>query len=189
MSKKCLFFSQASKKTDSHLPGKEVLSVQLPWWWDLKQHAMGKPGAFGNPQINCPVYVQYIPAENATKPTCREPLKATAERIRVQGTSPHYGNPSYLGNVEVWGFRPAAITSRLSIASGSFPVNQSSGSQTADSSVRAASDTEAQLKPLKQNKSCLCQACTLHNTAEMTATEESAYAAGIYLKNMTNHIL
>lgn len=157
----------------------------------FKTACHGEAGSIWQPlnQLSCIQYVQYIPAENATKPTCREPLKATAERIRVQGTCPHYGNPSYLGNVEVWGFRPAAITSRLSIASGSFPVNQSSGSQRADSSVRAASDTEAQLKPLKQNKSCLCQACTLHNTAEMTATEESAYAAGIYLKNMTNHTL
>lgn len=135
------------------------------------------------------VLYMYIPVESATKPTCRELFKTTAERIRVQGTCPHYGNPAYLGEVEVWGFRPAAITSRLSIAYGSFPVNQSNGSQTADSSVRAASDTEAQLKPVKQDKSCLCQACTLQNTAELTVAEDSAYAAGIYLKNMTNHIL
>lgn len=41
-------------KTDMSLPGVGVLSVQLPWWRDLKQHAMGMQGAFGNPKINSP---------------------------------------------------------------------------------------------------------------------------------------
>lgn len=51
-----------------------------------------------------------------TKSTCRELFETTVERIWVQGTRPHRGNPAYLGKVEIWGFRPAAITSRLSIA-------------------------------------------------------------------------
>ena len=40
-------------------------------------------------------------------------------------------------------------------------------------------DTVAQLKPVKQDKSCLCQACTLQSTAEMTMAQDSAHAAGI----------
>lgn len=52
--------------------------------------------------------------------------------------------------------------------------------------VTEVSDTVAQLKPVKQNKSWLCQACTLQSTAAMTITEDSAHAAGIHLKVMTD---
>lgn len=107
------FLTSLPKKTVTSLPGRGVLSVQLPWWWDLKQHAMGKQGAFGNPKISCPVY---IPTENARRTSCRKLFETTAERVRVQATCPHHGNPAYFGEVEIWGFRPAAITSRLSIA-------------------------------------------------------------------------
>lgn len=62
-------------------------------------------------------------------------------------------------------------------------------SHTADRSVRDASATVAQLKPVKQDKSWLCQACTLQSTAEMTMAVDSAHAAGIYLKATTDHIL
>lgn len=37
-----LIFDKPFKKTDVGLPGRRVLTVQLPWWRDLKQHAMGK---------------------------------------------------------------------------------------------------------------------------------------------------
>lgn len=62
-------------------------------------------------------------------------------------------------------------------------------SYTAGCFVREASATVAQLKPVKQDKSWLCQACTLQSTAEMTIAEDSAHAAGIYLKKMTDNIL
>lgn len=62
-------------------------------------------------------------------------------------------------------------------------MNQSGGR-----SVRAASDTEAQLKPVKQDKSCLCQARALQSTAKMTTAQDSTYAAGISSKQMSNHI-
>lgn len=59
----------------------------------------------------------------------------------------------------------------------------------ADCSVTAAADTVAQLKPVKQDKSCLCQACTLQRTAEMMIAQESAHTAGVYLNKMTAQIL
>ncbi len=54
---KSFSFDKPFKKTDTSLPRGGVLSVQLPWWRDLKQHAMGKQGAFSNPKINCPVCI------------------------------------------------------------------------------------------------------------------------------------
>lgn len=50
---------------------------------------------------------------NARRARCRKLLETTEERVRVQGTCPHHGNPVYIGDVEIWGFRPAAITSKL----------------------------------------------------------------------------
>lgn len=62
-------------KTNTSLPGRRVLSVQLPWWRDLKQHAMGKQEAFSNPKINNAVYIyphsQISKEENARRASCR----------------------------------------------------------------------------------------------------------------------
>lgn len=161
-----------------------MLSVQLPWWRDLKQHAMGKQEALSNPKINCVYSNSQISNEkNASRKSCRGPFETT-EKIRVHWTCRHPGNPAYLGKVEIWGFSPAAITSRLSVAQGSFLVIQNWGSHTAD-----CSDTVAQLKPVKHDKSWLCQACTIQSTAEMTIAEDSAHAGGIRSKTMTDRIL
>lgn len=168
-----------------------MLGVQLPWCRDLKQHAMGKQGPFTNrkKQLSCIYPNSQISQEEKTRTTiCSkshgELLKTTAKWVCIRRTCPAHGNPAYIGEVEIWGFRPAAITSRLSIAWGSSLW--STEPRFSHSRLFCQSlvwlRVVAQLKPVKQDKSWLCQASTLQSTAEMMIAEDSAHTAGIHTK-------
>lgn len=148
-------------------------------------------GSIQQPKIYCPVY---IPASNhrwrkRRRPSCRELAETTAE-------SPESRDMSML-----WKSTLSRRGRNLRIQTSCHNIQikhclrqllrdpELRFSHTADCSVRDASATVAQLKPVKQDKSWLCQACTLQSTAEMTIAEDSAHAAGIYLKDTTDHIL
>lgn len=143
------------------------------------------------PKIYRPVY---IPASNhrwrkRRRPSCRELTETTAESPELRDMSTLWKSSLSLRGRNL----------RIQTSCHNIQIKhclrqllrdpELRFSHTADRSVRDASATVAQLKPVKQDKSWLCQACTLQSTAEMTMAEDSAHTAGIYLKDTTDHIL
>lgn len=150
-----------------------MLSVQLAWLQDLKQHAIGKLKALSDPEINPPVY---------PRRKCQKSRESSLQNFSSKNEG--------LGDMFApWELSLSWQGRNLRIQTSCHNIQIKRCLWQPPCEPESASNTEAQQKPVKQDKSSLCQACILHNTAEMTTAEYSAYAAGMYLKMMTNHIL